>query len=435
MNCEKCKELLVAYVEDLLEESQKQAIESHLNTCPPCRAEANELFALRDRLTANGKALAQTDLEDKILNRILQEQSSKLREVRKSNKQIRLWRIIMKSRITKLTTAAAIIVAALVVMQYFRVPVDVASVAWGKVLDNICNSKTLTYLVRTKEQEPPVMKVMTIDPHLCRFEWLSKQIPRISALGGDVWILDSKQGKTLILDTAKKTARIHPAKKTMSDMYDAFRNFRDRVDFSVEEIGHRQVGNKEAIGFKLRKEDENREMAVWADPETKLPILIEETLVDREGQARQFVITDIVFDDELDMSLFSLKPPDDYEVLEFRYDEKVNRLKSGVNMDRILKACRNYVNEHNGQWPDSLQELDKYGLEKEVFTNPRQPEREVGYVYLKPPASPSESRIVLHEAYDVWGQGINVGFANTRIQFIQEESEFKKRLKESLEDK
>ena len=35
MNCEKCKELLVAYAEDLLAESQKQAIESHLNTCPP----------------------------------------------------------------------------------------------------------------------------------------------------------------------------------------------------------------------------------------------------------------------------------------------------------------------------------------------------------------------------------------------------------------
>lgn len=341
----------------------------------------------------------------------------------------------MKSRITKLTAAAAIIVVALVVMQYFRVPVDVASLAWGDVLEKICNSKTLTYMVRTKEQEPPIMKIMTIDPHLCRSEWLSKQIPRAPVLGGDVWIIDSKQGKALILDTVKKTARIHPAKKAMSDMYDAFRNFRDRVGFSVEEIGRRQVGNKEAIGFKLRKEDENREMTVWADPETKLPVLIEETLVDREGQVGQLVITDILFDDELDMSLFNLKPPDDYEVLEFRYDEQVNRLKSAVNMNRILKACRKYVNEHNGQWPDSLQELDKYGLEKEVFTNPRQPEREAGYVYLKPPPSASESRIVLHEAYDAWNGGINVGYANYRIQFIQEESEFKKGLKESLEGK
>ncbi|MHC4708614.1 MAG: anti-sigma factor family protein [Planctomycetota bacterium] len=47
MNCEKCKELLVAYLEDVLERSHKQAIESHLNTCPPCRAEADEIISLR----------------------------------------------------------------------------------------------------------------------------------------------------------------------------------------------------------------------------------------------------------------------------------------------------------------------------------------------------------------------------------------------------
>ena len=110
MNCEQCKELLVAYVEELLAESQKQAIESHLNTCPPCRAEADEIIGLRDRLAANGKALAQSDLENKVLNRIVQEQSSKLREVSKSSKQIQLWRTIMKSRITKFAAAAAVVI-------------------------------------------------------------------------------------------------------------------------------------------------------------------------------------------------------------------------------------------------------------------------------------------------------------------------------------
>lgn len=116
MNCEKCKELLVAYVENLLPESQKQAVESHLNTCPPCRADADVVIGLRDRLAANGKAPARSDLENKVLNRILQEQSSKLREVSKSNKQIQLWRIIMKSRITKFAAAAVIIIGIILSM-------------------------------------------------------------------------------------------------------------------------------------------------------------------------------------------------------------------------------------------------------------------------------------------------------------------------------
>jgi hypothetical protein len=110
MNCEKCKELLVAYVEGLLHKEQKQAIESHLNTCPPCRAELTQLIALRDRLAANGKALAESDLENKVLNRIVREQSSKL-EVSKFSKQIQLWRIIMKSRIIKFAAVAVVIIA------------------------------------------------------------------------------------------------------------------------------------------------------------------------------------------------------------------------------------------------------------------------------------------------------------------------------------
>ena len=89
MNCAECKEHLVAYIEGLLAESQKQALESHLKVCPPCRAEASELISLRDRMTTNGKVLAQTDLEDKVLSRIVREQNIKLR---KANKHFQLWR-------------------------------------------------------------------------------------------------------------------------------------------------------------------------------------------------------------------------------------------------------------------------------------------------------------------------------------------------------
>jgi len=336
-------------------------------------------------------------------------------------------RFIM-NRFTKLAAAAVIIIAVIICIHQFGGSIDVASVTFADVLENIRNSKTLTFMVRPKEQEPPIMKVMVIDPYVSRFEFIGEQMPSAPIIGGQIWIIDTDKGKALILDTVKKTGKVYPAKREMLDTYDAFRNFRDRVDFSVEEIGNRQIGDKQAIGFKLKKENKNREIIVWADPKTKLPILMEETYENAEGQIMQHVITDIVFDAELDESLFSLRLPEGYKAKEFEYDPRVNRLKSAVNMDRIIKACRKYVNEHNGQWPDSLQVLTTYGLDKDVFTNPGQPAREVGYVYLKPPASPSESRIVLYEAYDVWDGGINVGLANYHIEFIKEESDFKNRL-------
>ncbi len=39
MNCEETKELLVAYVEGLLEDSEKQAVAEHLKDCSACQAE------------------------------------------------------------------------------------------------------------------------------------------------------------------------------------------------------------------------------------------------------------------------------------------------------------------------------------------------------------------------------------------------------------
>ena len=108
---------------------------------------------------------------------------------------------------------------------------------------------------------------------------------------------------------------------------------------------------------------------------SKLPVLVEDSFKDAQGQMATLYMTDIVFDAELDQSLFSLEPPEEYEMSKFDGVENVNRLKSAVKMGRILSACRRYAEEHNKQWPDSLQELSSYGIDTKTLTNPRQPDR------------------------------------------------------------
>jgi len=431
MKCAECKELLVGYMEKVLAEAEKRAVESHLEACPPCRAELAQLIGLRDRLVTNGKDLAQTNLEDAVLDRILREQSLKLRKANKIDRQLQLWRKIMKNRITKLAAAAAIIIVALIGIHQFIGP----EVVWAEVLENIRNSRTLTFLIRTSEEGPPIAKAMVIDPYLMRTEFLGEQEGAARLLGGQILIVDAEKGKGLVLNREKKKAKVCPADKTALPIYDTFRNFRDMEDFSVEQVGRRWIGDIQAVGFKLKKKEGEREIMVWADPETKLPILMEETIEDAQGRVGQYVVTDIVFDAELDPILFSVEPPDGYKIEEPEYNSVVNRVKSAVNVDRILKACRKYVAENKGQWPDSLKELTKYGIEEETFINPQRPEREVGYIYLKPPASPSEGRIVLYEAYDEWKEGINVGYAGCRVQFVRDESDFEKQLRESSQSK
>ena len=111
MNCTKCKEQLTAYIEGLLSESDRKAVEAHLNDCPPCRAELQQLSALQQRLTDNADAFGASDLENNVLNRIIREQNLKLRKADRLNRQFAIWRKIMNSRITKLAAAAVIIIA------------------------------------------------------------------------------------------------------------------------------------------------------------------------------------------------------------------------------------------------------------------------------------------------------------------------------------
>jgi len=444
-DCQNRREAITALVLGQLEREVADELKTHINTCQTCRSLYQALADEEQTIHSAFKAIADRSqtIQDSLVEQLDKQAGmtpDRSMEPEKTRDIRLVWRTIIKSKMTKLSSAAAIIIAVLavlIVMHQFIGP----EVAWAEVLENIRNSRTLTFLIRKSEDGPPIAKVMVIAPYLMRTEFLGNQEGAASLLGGQILIVDAEKGKGLILNTEKKKAMICPAKQTKLPLYDVYRNFRNLEDFPVEETGRRVMGDIQAVGFKLKKEGGDREIMVWADPETKLPILMEESVEDTQGQSVRLFVTDIVFDAELDRSLFSVELPEGYEKdeeasgLVRREVELANMVKSAVNMDRILKCCRMYAAEHNGQWPDSLKELTKYSVDEETFINPQQPERKVGYIYLKPPVSAPGDRIVLYEAYDEWNEGINVGYASTRIQFVRDISDFEKQLKESGQPK
>ena len=116
MNCAECKELLVTYVEGLLDESQKKIVTEHLKDCSACQAELKELTDLRNRLVNNGKAMVQSNLENVVLDRIIREQNVRLKTATMVSTSLKIRRIIMKSKIVKLAAAAVIIIAVVLTM-------------------------------------------------------------------------------------------------------------------------------------------------------------------------------------------------------------------------------------------------------------------------------------------------------------------------------
>ncbi len=110
MNCTECKEKLAELLEGLLPESQRQTVQEHLKDCQVCRNELAELKELSERLISGGKTWQQTNLEDAVFNQIIRRQSQKLKQADRINRQLRIWRRIMKRPITKIAAVAAIII-------------------------------------------------------------------------------------------------------------------------------------------------------------------------------------------------------------------------------------------------------------------------------------------------------------------------------------
>jgi len=154
MNCAEYKELLVAYVEGLLNETEKRSVAQHLKDCAACRAELKEVSNLCSRLVNNGKNLAQTNLEDVVLERIVREQNVRLKAASKVGASLNIRRIIMKSKITRLAAAAAIIVATVLGLHLFN-PFR-ATVTFADVIKPILNARTvvLDFIVGSEETGP-----------------------------------------------------------------------------------------------------------------------------------------------------------------------------------------------------------------------------------------------------------------------------------------
>jgi outer membrane lipoprotein-sorting protein len=154
MNCSQCRELLVGYIEGLLDDNLNQAVRSHLNICSECRKELEQVTALQKRLVANGAGHGQNDLENAVMDRIVREQALKLRKTNQVKQNLNFWRFIMRSPITKLAMAAAVIIAAGLAIYYFAGEGTQKCCAWTKIADKVAQIKTCICNIHIQQSGP-----------------------------------------------------------------------------------------------------------------------------------------------------------------------------------------------------------------------------------------------------------------------------------------
>jgi len=271
MNCAECKEILVAYLEDLLAEPQKQAVTEHLKDCHLCQAEVKQLTKLQERLVSNGKAAAQSDLENEVLNRIVREQNVRLKAANKAGAGLKLRRLIMRSSITRVAVAAAVLVVAALGVNYMMAP----SVTFADVVKPILNARTLIFDM---------------------------------IVGDLVNIIDTESAKMCSLHTEGKIAVYSDIQGSLQEgtrdlvafLREIITDVQDNPGFKAKELGEKEIDGQKVVGFSANG------FTIWADAETALPVRIE------VQSPLSAVFKNFQFDVPVEESLVSMDVPDGY---------------------------------------------------------------------------------------------------------------------------
>ncbi len=223
---------------------------------------------------------------------------------------INIWRAIMKSRITKLAAAAMIIIAVASAIHFLGSPIE--GVAWADVVRPILTARTVVFNVITVEGENvPITRVMNMGTQRFRSEMLSVDGKTVQAIvicdfdTSRMLTLNPKQKKAVLIDMKDMPEKPENVLETMRNIITELQN---DPNVSVEPLGEKEIDGRIAKGFRATGPDE--ELTVWADPQTALPIRMEQ-----KWRQMQFVCTDFQFDIEMDESLFSMEIPEGYSVL------------------------------------------------------------------------------------------------------------------------
>jgi len=313
MNCTECKELLVAYVEGLLDDSQKQTVAEHLKDCPACQREADALTGLQERLVRNGKTVGQSDLENGVMNQIVREQNIRLKAAAKATEALKTRRTIMKSPMTKIAAAAAVFIIATVI---FVNPFG-SNVTFADVIKPLLNARTLIVDVianmgpAVDEETDPVIHDVIVDQRIRRVVSTQEHI---------VNIFDTESAKMLTLHTEGNIAVYSDIQGQVQDMtqnylvflLDMITDIQNNPDFEAEKIGEKEIDGRKVVGFLAR------DLTIWADAETALPVRI-------EGQSERLSIVFKNFQFNIPVEelepLVSMDVPDGYKLVEYRKEE------------------------------------------------------------------------------------------------------------------
>jgi outer membrane lipoprotein-sorting protein len=232
-----------------------------------------------------------------------------------------LWSIIMKSKISKLATAAVIIVLLLTSFHYFGGSFE--NVAFADVIKIMQNSSYSFDATTVGDVDDRIKVHFAILLSVgCRIDMDDPSQGTTSS------IFDFNTGDSIVLLHGNKLAITElPESENLfaNGTFAMFLNPAERLwdlkDGTETQLGVKEIDGVSAIGFKVEKVKDNfmGDLVIWANRKTAAPVRVELTLHDPENShSVTFIMTNFNLNEMLDKNLFSTTPPQGYKVTTFQ---------------------------------------------------------------------------------------------------------------------
>ena len=327
-----------------------------------------------------------------------------------SAQPFKIWRIIMKSRITKLAAAAVIIIAVIIGIHQLGGSLDGTSVAFAEVLEVIVVAETASFDVALSSS------LGNDEPQTSHLDCMAPSKIRQTMADGNVNIADYEKHKAVILDVQNKEATVlewvGEAKQWIASSADIFGNMQKLFekmirypDESIQYLGFSDIDGIEAIGFKVKLQGHETvwgpdwqsrgSFTVWADTASKLPVKWE-WYDDMFGI--KTVVTNVEINGYIDESLFDLTVPEGYEEQIIMMDKGITlpepEERASEQEQKIIEGFKNWLEVSGGKFPSSLTFEAAKDLDTEAYVIIRQ----VGWGFQRTVELPNKFSLI--DGYD-----------------------------------
>ena len=251
----------------------------------------------------------------------------------------------MKSPMLKIAAAAVIIIAVLIGINPFS-----STITFADVIKPLLNARTLILDVvvnmgpAVDEDTDPVIHDTIVDQRIRRVVSTPEHL---------VNIFDTESAKMLTLHTEGKVAVYSDIQGHVQDitqnymvfLLDIITDIQNNPDFEIEKLGEKEIDGQKVVGFFVR------DLTIWADAETALPVRI-------EGQSPRLSIVFKNFQFNIPVEelepLVSMDVPEGYKLVESQSQER--EFDMGTPTEQDLVECLRFWAELllDGNFPEKI---------------------------------------------------------------------------------